>query len=89
MRGENLKMCPFTGLSCPFGYTTCMYLFSRKSPNLEVKIFEAKKNYFFFADAVVHLFSCTYTYLLWKDFLKVLLFHQGSAKFAVEITNFH
>ena len=49
--------------------------------------FEAKV--FFFADAVAYVFSDTYTYLLWKKFLKVLLFHQNSAKFAVEIKSFH
>ena len=43
----------------------------------------------FFADAVAHVFSGTYTYLLWKKFLKVLLFHQSSAKFATKIKHFH
>ena len=48
-----------------------------------------KQKCFFFANAVAHVFSGTYTYLLWKKFLKVLLFHQSSAKFPVEITHFY
>ena len=58
-----------------------------QSLHLDVEIFEAKV--FFFADAVAHVFSGTYTYLLRKNFLKVLLFHQSSAKFAVEIKHDH
>ena len=59
-----------------------------KSLQLEVKIFEAKVFFFFFfVDTVLYIFSGVFTYFLWKKFLKVLLFHQSFAKFAVEITN--
>ena len=35
MSGKNPQLCPFTGLSCLFGYTTHMPLFSRISPASE------------------------------------------------------